>query len=114
MASIAGIMPRFYGLYQSFLEEESAGLAALGDIAARTLGEADDSPGRAAFDAALAAILAEPCDGAPMSRLLLERGPEAADDYWTTDLLLSEAALDPGPGYRGFRFLIAAYALLRP
>jgi len=38
---------------------------------------------------------------------------EAGED-WSTDLELSEAALDPGPGYRGFRFLIGAYRLLRP
>lgn len=111
-ASIAGIMPRFYGLYQAFMEDEAAGLAALGDIAESVLGGAEGR--RAAFDAALATILAEPCEGAPMARLILERGPEAAGDAWTTDLVLSEAALDPGPGYRGFRFLIAAYALLRP
>ncbi len=120
-ASIAGIMPRFYGLYQAFMEDEASALAALGDIATSVLGEADGNR-RAAFDDALAAILPElhgdsgsdPCEGAPMGRLILERGPEAAGDAWTTDLLLSEAALDPGPGYRGFRFLIAAYALLRP
>ena len=120
-AAIAGIMPRFYGLYQSFIEDEAAGLAALGDIAAGALGEAG-SPARAEFDRALAAILAEPCDGAPMGRLILARDPAGGagratgkpDDSWTTDLVLSEAALDPGPGYRGFRFLIAAYALLGP
>jgi HEAT repeat protein len=111
-AAIAGIMPRFYGLYQSFLEDEAAGLAALGDIAAETLGEGGE-PERVAYDAALQAILAEPCDGSLLGRLILARGPDAAGEDWTTDIVLSEAALDPGPGYRGFRFLIAAYALLR-
>ena len=49
-----------------------------------------------------------------MGRLILERGSDKAGDSWATDIVLAEAALDPGPGYRGFRFLIAAYVLLRP
>lgn len=112
-AAIAGIMPRFYGLYQSFMEDEAAGLSALSDIAATAHG-AEDRPARAAFEGALARLLAEPCDGAPMGRIILARGPGAAGEAWTTDIVLSEAALDPGPGYRGFRFFIAAYSLLRP
>jgi MFS family permease len=117
-AEIAGIMPRFYGIYQSFMENEAAGLAALGDIATECLGEAPAAGcpaagGRADFDAALAGILAEPCDGEPMGRLILERGAAGAGEAWQTDLALAEAALDPGPGYRGLRFLIAAYCLLR-
>ncbi len=111
-AAIVGIMPRFYGLYQSFLEGEAAGLSALGDIAAGTFGDSG-SQARTAFDAALAGILGEPCDGVPMGRLILERGSDSAGDSWATDIVLAEAALDPGPGYRGFRFLIAAYVLLR-
>jgi hypothetical protein len=101
------------------MEDEAAGLAALGDAAAGLLGEAG-TPSRAVFDAALAALLAEPCDGSPMGRLILGRGSASAPipatdaDSWITDVLLSEAALDPGIGYRGFRFLIAAYALLKP
>ena len=111
-AAIVGIMPRFYGLYQSFLEGEAAGLSALGDIAAGTFGDSG-SQARTAFDAALAGILGEPCDGVPMGLLILERGSDSAGDSWATDIVLAEAALDPGPGYRGFRFLIAAYVLLR-
>ncbi len=112
-SAIAGIMPRFYALYQSFMEDEATGLSALGDIAAGAFGEAD-SPDRAAFEAALAGLLAEPSEGAPMCRLILARGADAAGESWATDVVLSEAALDPGPGYRGFRFFIAAYVLLRP
>lgn len=111
-ASIAGIMPRFYSLYEAFIEDEAAGLAALGDVATGELGSCE-APSRAAFDEALAGILAEPCSGAPMARLILERG-SSGSEAWVTDVLLSEAALDPGPGYRGFRFLIASYVLLRP
>jgi MFS family permease len=112
-AAIAGIMPRFYSLYAAFLEEEGRGLAALGDAAAAELGE-PAAPARAAFDTALAQILGEPGEGAAMARLILGRGSTEAGEAWVTDVVLSEAALDPGPGYRGFRFLIAAYALLRP
>jgi len=105
-------MPRFYSLYQSFLEDEAAALAALGDIAARALGEAAEGP-RSAFDSALRKLLADPPEGAPMGTLILARGADEAGESWSTDLELSEAALDPGFGYRGLRFLIAAYVLLR-
>jgi MFS family permease len=111
-ASIAGIMPRFYGLYETFLEDESAAVSSLGDLAASAIGEAG-SPGRDAFDRALADLLADPPDGAPMARIILARGAAEAGEDWPTDLVLSESALDPGLGYRGLRFLIAAYALLR-
>ena len=110
-AAIAGIMPRFYGLYQAFIGNEAEGLAALGDAAA-SLGPPGSAP-RTAFETALERILAEPCEGVCMAALILERGDAAAGDCWVTDVVLSEAALDPGPGYRGFRFLIAAYVLLR-
>jgi hypothetical protein len=105
-------MPRFYGLYQSFIENETTSLAALGDVAASVRGE-PGSPSRDTYDTALERILSEPYDGAPMARLILERGSKAAGDAWIVDMVLAEAALDPGLGYRGFRFLIAAYALLR-
>ena len=114
-AAIAGIMPDFYGLYQSFMESEEAALAALGDLATGLFGESDGDGGRArrAFDSALERLLAEPCDGAPMAKLILGRGAAEAGESWTVDLGLAEAALDPGFGYRGLRFLIAADALLR-
>jgi HEAT repeat protein len=119
-ASILGLMPAFYALYAAFLEGESSGLAALGDAAAESLGGAR-SPGRAAFDEALARLMSEPPDGAPMGRLLLtgkrkartrksRSGPSSAEDA-ALGMILAEAALDPGIRYRGFRFLIAAYAL---
>jgi MFS family permease len=111
-AAIAGIMPSFYGLYQSFMEDEAAALAALGDLASNVLGEAD-APERAAYDAALSKLLAEPPEGGPMGRLILARGPAHAGESWSIDLALSEAAIDPGLGYRGLRFLVAAYYLLR-
>jgi HEAT repeat protein len=112
-AAIAGVMPRFYGLYQSFLRDEGAGLAALGDVATGELGEEGGSE-RSTFDSALASLFAEPPEGAPMCRLILSRGPSEAGDSWPIDLALSEAALDTGFGYRGLRFLLASYALLRP
>jgi hypothetical protein len=111
-AAIAGIMPGFYGLYQAFLESEAAGLAALGDAAAGALG-APGSKARALFDSALERLLALPCDGGPMARLILARGAAEAGDRWSVDLELAEAAIDPGLGYRGLAFLIAAYVLWR-
>lgn len=111
-AAITGIMPRFYGLYQSFLANEEEGLSSLGDIASGSARE----PGaqrRKAFDAALSGLLSEPCDGTRMGRLLLERGMDKAGKDWLTDVVLSEAAIDPGAAYRGFRFFMAAYFLLR-
>lgn len=124
-AAIAGIMPRFYGLYQSFLEDESSGLAALGDIAEEVLGSRGGE-GRDDYEAALSSLLSDGADGAPMSALILaskgegaggqSRGAspdEAADQARSTDFVLAEAALDPGLGYRGLRFFISAYALLR-
>ena len=115
-AAIAGIMPSFYGMYQTFLESEGAALAALGDVAESALGSAG-APGRSAFDSALGGLLADPCDGSPMAKLILERGAASgaarAGESWPVDLELAEAALDPGLGYRGLRFLIAAYVLLR-
>jgi hypothetical protein len=111
-AAIAGIMPRFYGLYQSFLDGEVEALSALGDIASGLYGESERE--REVYDSALARLLSDPPEGASMGRLILLRGSAVAGDAWSTDLELAEAALDPGLGYRGLRFLIAAYALLRP
>jgi hypothetical protein len=48
-----------------------------------------------------------------MGTLILARGAAEAGESWSTDLELAEAALDPGLGYRGLRFLIAAYCILR-
>jgi hypothetical protein len=112
-ASVAGIMPRFYGLYQTFLESEAAALSALGDLAASVFGESDSAE-RSAFDSALAGLLADPSEGAPMSRLILARSSAEDGESWSIDLVLAEAAMDPGIGYRGLRLLIAAYVLLRP
>jgi MFS family permease len=119
IASIAGIMPRFYGLYQTFLEDETAAIAALGDLAADAFGDGAEpacagSAPRATFDSALRDLLADPSVGAPMGALLLSRGAARAGESWSSDLALAEAAVDPGLGYRGLRFLIAAYVLLRP
>jgi HEAT repeat protein len=111
-AAIAGIMPRFYGLYQAFLEDESLGVAALRDMADSVLGPAP-SDARSAFEAALAGLLAEPPEGAVMGTLILARGADAAGDSWPVDVVLAETALDPGLGYQGLRFLVAAYFLLR-
>ena len=111
-AAIAGIMPRFYGLYQSFMEDEDAGIAALDDAAETALGPCG-CESRDAFEAALASILATASDGVPLSRLILARGADAAAGAWPVDLVLAEAALDPGLGYRGLRFLVAAYFILR-
>jgi HEAT repeat protein len=121
-AAILRMMPAFYSMYAAFLEDEAAGLAALGDAAAERLG-GPGSPERAAFDAALSRLMSEPPDGAPMSALILTRrgkggrrrrgaGVDRADDAGL-DVVLAEAALDPGLCYRGLRFLIAAYALGR-
>jgi HEAT repeat protein len=111
-ATIAGIMPEFYGLYQSFLEGEERGLAALSDLASNVLG-APGSGERRAFDLALASLFSESCDGRPMAKIILDPGPGAAGERWPVDLALAEAAVDLGLGYRGLRFLVAAYAILR-
>jgi HEAT repeat protein len=99
-ASILGMMPRFYAMYAAFLEDESNGLAMLGDAAAEA------GTGGEAFRRAVAALLAEPPDGALASRFILERSMNPAS------IVLSEAALDPCLGYRGLRFFIAVYAAL--
>ena len=101
-AAVLGMMPRFYTMYAAFMEDEAAGLALLGDAAA----EQGLEP--AAFAAALSRLLAEPSDGVPISRLILERSDSAAA------IVLAEAALDPALGYRGLRFFIAAFAALEP
>jgi HEAT repeat protein len=111
-AAIAGIMPDFYGPYQTFLESEEAARAALGDMAEGALGE-PALPERAAYDSALDSLFGDPGDGSPMAKLILSRGANGAGEYWSVDLALAEAALDPGLGYRGLGFLLAAYVLLR-
>ncbi len=119
-ASLLGLMPAFYATYEAFLGDESEGLAALGDAATEILGSAP-SPERKAFDEALGLLMAEPPDGAPMSRILLNfagKGPGRRVAARESDeaglcLALSETALDPGTSYRGLRFMMAAYALER-
>jgi HEAT repeat protein len=108
-AAIAGIMPRFYGLYQAFLEDELSGVATLGDLADSSL----DADARKKFEAAFVGIMDEPSAGAAMGALILARGADAAGDSWPIDVVLAETALEPGLGYRGLRFLVAAYYLLR-
>jgi len=119
-AALLGLMPAFYPMYEAFLKDEAEGMAALGDAASEVLG-GPGSQERTAFDEALGRLMAEPPDGAPMSRILLTytkrasgRRAAAQDrDDAGLGLVLSETALDPGTSYRGLRFLIAAYALER-
>jgi hypothetical protein len=56
------------------------------------------------FDQALAALFAEPGDGTRLARLLM-----GADLDQATAIVFSEALFDPNLGYRGFRFLAAAW-----
>jgi HEAT repeat protein len=104
-------------------KRRAAGRGARGRKAGEVAAAAEPVPAaspRKAFDAALASILADPADGAPMGRFILLEGlgsgisdPAAADQSAAADLVLAEAALDPYLGYRGFRFFIAAYAALK-
>ena len=124
IASILGLMDRFYPMYAAFLEDEASGLAALGDAAsgraaresaAATAGKA--GAGKAAaqrpvFDAAAflkaaEGILADPPRGEPIARLAMGLGADPG-----VEIVLAEAALDPKLGYRGFRFFLAAYVAL--
>jgi HEAT repeat protein len=99
-AAVLGMMPRFYTMYAAFIEDEASGLALLDDAAEEAGISKPD------FDPAVALLLAEPSDGVPASRLILERSDSAAA------IVLAEAALDPALGYRGLRFFIAAFAAL--
>lgn len=99
-AAVLGMMPRFYTMYAAFLDDEAAAIAMLGDAAAEAGLDAK------AYGDAVAALLAEPPDGVPASRLILERslGPSS--------VVVAEAALDPFLAYRGLRFFVAAYAVI--
>ncbi|HUX36549.1 MAG TPA: MFS transporter [Rectinemataceae bacterium] len=127
MASILGIMEDFWPLYQVFSEDEERGLSLLRLSAAERLGAAAPTlaaPGggaarpwprrsaeagkaaRAAidrFDAALASLFAEPGDGVPLARLLLE----SAEDTGAV-IVFADALFDQRLAYRGFRYLAAA------
>jgi HEAT repeat protein len=117
-ASILGLMPAFYRLYVTFLDDEATGLVALGDSAAEAFG-GSKAQDRAVFDEALGRLMSQNPDGAPMSRFLLDLAKKRRDrsnksavyDDAGVCLVLSEALLDPGLGYRGLRFMIAAYAI---
>ncbi|MGO8694691.1 MAG: HEAT repeat domain-containing protein [Rectinemataceae bacterium] len=111
-ASVLGLMPRFYALYTAFIEDEETGIALLTDAAVERFGNAETEKAKnfaEKFRSALDSILAEPPDGRAMNALILgdREGSSAAD------LVLAEAALEPELAYRGFRFFIAAYAVLR-
>ena len=55
------------------------------------------------FDAALASLFAEPGDGVPLARLLLE----SAEDTGAV-IVFADALFDQRLAYRGFRYLAAA------
>lgn len=104
-ASLLGLLVPFYPMYRAYLDDETEGRALLEDAAAE-LRAAHPEWGRR-FDEAASLILGKEPNGEAMARLVMETGrdPEA-------ELVLSEAALDPRLSYRGFRFFLAAYAVL--
>ncbi len=73
-AAILGLMPRFYAAYTAFLVEEAAGIALLLDAAAEAsppAGGGSEEWSVDDFATALDSILAEPAEGALMSRIIL-------------------------------------------
>jgi hypothetical protein len=105
IASLLGLLGRFYPMYRVFLEDEAAGRAFLEDAVADLRG--DDAEFGKRFREAAALILGEQPKGEAMARLVMDTGRDQADE-----LLLAEAALDQGLSYPGFRFLLAAYVAL--
>lgn len=104
LAGILGIMEAFYPMYAAFLDDETEGLALLGDAAALRLPEEEQ---RAEFERALAASLQEPPQGGKMGSLVMRRQADPG-----VEIVLAEAALDGNMSYRGFRFFIASYFVL--
>jgi len=98
IVDILGLLERFYPMYSAFIEDEARGRSLLADLAGD----------RADIMAAADSILAEPPDGALTARLILGIGREGA-----VEMVLSEAALDPELGYRGFRYFLAVYPALQ-
>lgn len=105
IASLLGLLGRFYPMYRAFLEDKEAGRAFLEDAVADARG--NDAEFGKKFREATALILGEQPKGEAMARLVMDTGRDPA-----SELLLAEAALDQGLSYPGFRFLLAAYVAL--
>jgi MFS family permease len=103
MASILGIMEAFYPLYQAFSEEEERGLSLLRLSAAERFEKAR----LLAFEEAVTALFAGPAEGSKLASLLVSSNLDP-----TIAIVFSDALFDPNLGYRGFRFLAAAYPVL--
>ncbi|MFZ4615633.1 MAG: MFS transporter [Rectinemataceae bacterium] len=111
MASISGIGEEFWPLYEEFSADVGRGLSLLGLMAAERI---PDPERLAAFEGALRSLFpadaacydGPSCDGSAMARLLLESDHDPA-----IALVWSDALLDAGLDYRGFRFLAAAWWL---
>jgi HEAT repeat protein len=105
IASLLGVLGRFYPMYQAFLNDEAAGRAFLEDALADQKGK--DAEFGKRFREATASILGEQPRGEAMARLVIETGLDSS-----AELLLAEAALNQGLSYKGFRFFLAAYVAL--
>ncbi len=104
MASILGIMEDFWPLYQVFSEDEERGLSLLRLSADERLSARAESHALIeSFDVALSSLFADPIDGAPLARLLLQ----SAEDPGSV-LVFADALFDQRLGYAGFRFLAAS------
>ena len=104
IASILGIMEQYWPFYQIFSEDEERGLGLLRLSAAERF---RDPAARERFHAALEALFAEPIEGAPLARLILESALDPG-----VSLVFADALFDQRLGYGGFRFLAASLLVL--
>jgi len=105
IASLSGFIGPFYPMYRSYSENRVNGRFAIEDA----LGDCPEKEAEwySRFEKAMDMILADPPRGEPMVKLIAGESRDAE-----LGLLLSEAALDQGLSYPGFRFFLSAYVAL--
>lgn len=105
IAGIYGVEEHFYGLYSEFIEDRKEGIVQLA-AHSHDLDIPEDL--RSAWKEALDLLFLDPCQAAPMARLLLNSGPMGG-----MELVLGDALLDPMLTYPGYRFLCSSITLHR-
>jgi MFS family permease len=104
MASLMGMMREFYPLYSAFLHDGAQGIALLESTARDIIADSRTLEG---WSTGLASLFdPEHPDGQKIAAFIVRTGSDPQ-----TEVVLGEALMDHRLGYRGLRYLAAAYPL---